>query len=58
MFLKVINFIKSRLSRQKDKEKYEEFTVDLYTHDAIDRETFNDIKDNYSKDKRKDDFER
>ena len=57
-FLKVINFIKSRLSRQKDKEKYEEFTVDLYTHGAIDRETFNDIKDNYSKDKRKDDFER
>lgn len=57
-FLKVINFIKSRLSRQKDKEKYEEFTVDLYTHGAIDRETFNDIKDNYSKGKRKDDFER
>lgn len=56
-FLKVINFIKSRLSRQKDKEKYEEFTVDLYTHGAIDRETFNDIKDNYSKGKRKDDFE-
>ena len=57
-FLKVINFIKSRLSRQKDKEKYEEFTVDLYTHGAIDKETFNDIKDNYSKGKRKDDFER
>ena len=57
-FLKIINFIKNRLLRPKDKDKYKEFTVDLYTHGAIDEETFNDIKNNYSKDKRKDDFER
>lgn len=57
-FLKIINFIKNRLLRPKDKDKYKEFTVDLYEHGAIDRETFVDIKDNYSKDKRKDDFER
>jgi len=58
MFLKIINFIKNRLSRPKDKDRYKEFTVDLYTHGAIDEKTFIDIKDNYSKEKRKDDFER
>lgn len=57
-FLKIINFIKNRLSRPKDKERYNEFTIDLYTHNALDQETFDDIKNNYSKDKRKDDFER
>ena len=57
-FLKIINFIKNRLLRSKDKERYNEFTVDLYEHGAFDRETFVDIKDNYSKSKRKDDFER
>ena len=57
-FLKIINFIRNRLSRPKDKDRYNQITVDLYEHGAIDRETFNDIKDNYSKDKRKDDFER
>ena len=57
-FLNIINFIKNRLLRPKDKERYNEFTVDLYKHNAIDQETFIDIKDNYSKDKRKDDFER
>jgi len=57
-FIKIINFIKNRLLRPKDKEKYKEFTIDLYEHGAIYRETFVDIKDNHSKDKRKDDFER
>lgn len=57
-FLKIINFIKNRLLRPKDKEKYNGFTIDLYTHKAIDQETFDDVKSNYSKDKRKDDFER
>ena len=57
-FLKIINFIKNRLLRPKDKDKYKEFTIDLYTHNALDQETFDDIKNNYSKDKRKDDFER
>ena len=44
--------------RPKDKEKYNEFTVDLYTHNVLNQETFDDIRNNYSKDKRKDDFER
>ena len=57
-FLNIINFIKSRLLRPKDKDRYDDFTIDLYTHKAIDQETFDDIRNNHSKDKRKDDFER
>ena len=57
-FLNIINFIKNRLLRPKDKDKYKGFTIVLYTHKVIDQETFDDIKNNYSKDKRKDDFER
>ena len=57
-FLKIINFIKNRLLRPKDKDKYKDFTIDLYTHNALDQEIFDDIKNNYSKDKIKDDFER
>ena len=55
-FLNIINFIKNRLLRPKDKEKYKEFTINLYTHNALDQETFDDIRNNYSKDKRKDDY--
>ena len=55
-FLNIINFIKNRLLRPKDKDKYKEFTIDLYEHNAIDPETFDNIRNNYSKDKRKDDF--
>ena len=57
-FLKIINFIKNRLLRSKDKDKYKEFTINLYTHNVLDQETFDDIKNNYSKGKRKDGFER
>lgn len=57
-FLKIINFIKNRLLRPKDKERYKEFTIDLYTHNVLDQETFDYIKNNCSKGKRKDDFER
>ena len=56
--MKIINFIKNRLLRPKDKDRYDEFTIDLYTHKAIDKETFDDIRNNHSKDKRKDDLER
>ena len=57
-FLNIINFIKNRLLRPKDKDKYKKFTIDLYEHNVIDKETFDDIRNNYSKDKRKDDFKR
>ena len=35
--------IKNRLLRPKDKERYNEFTIDLYEHNAVDEETFIDI---------------
>ena len=57
-FFKIINFIKNRLLRPKDKDRYNEFTIDLYTHNALDQETFDDIKNTFSKDKQKDNFER
>ena len=57
-FLKIVNFIKNRLLRPKDKDRYNDFIIDLYTHNALDQEAFDDIKNNYSKDKIKDDFER
>lgn len=56
--LNIINFIKNRLLRPKDNDKYKKISVDLYPHNALYQETFNDIKNNYSKDKRKDDFKR
>ena len=43
---------------KKIKDKYKEFTIDLYTHNALDQETFDDIRNNQSKDKRRDNFER
>lgn len=30
-FLNIINFIKNRLLRPKDKDRYDDFTIDLYT---------------------------
>lgn len=52
-FLNIINFIKNRLLRPKDKGKYKKFTIDLYEHNVIDQETFDDIRNNYSKDKKR-----
>ena len=56
-FLKIINFIKNRLSRWQDKERYQEFSIDLYEHRAIDSDTFDDIKNYSNKGKNKDEFE-
>ena len=42
--------------RHEDRDKYNEFAIELYKHGAIDKEIFDDIKNNYSKNKRKDDF--
>ncbi len=56
-FMKIINFIKNRLTRWQDKEKYQEFTNDLLHHGAIDYDTYEDII-NTKNVKEKDDFER
>ena len=58
LFNKLINFLNDKMFSKKDKEKYYEFSVDLYTHGIIDDDEIKDIKNNYDKkDKNKDDFE-
>ena len=61
LFDKLIKFLKDRMFHKKDKEKYYEFSVDLYTHGIINDKEIKDIKNNYdyakeSKNKN-DDFE-
>ena len=56
-FMKIIDFIKNRLTRWQDKEKYQEFTNDLLHHGAIDYDTYEDII-NTKNIKEKDNFER
>lgn len=63
LFNKLIRFLKDRMFNKKDKEKYYEFSVDLYTHGIINDKEIKDIKDNYDYSKEKefkhknDDFE-
>ena len=48
-FNKLIRFLNNRMFNKKDKEKYYEFSVDLYTHGIINDDEIKDIKDNYDK---------
>lgn len=63
LFDKLIKFLKDRMFHKKDKEKYYEFSVDLYTHGIINDKEIKDIKNNYDCSKQKesknknDDFE-
>ena len=64
-FVRLIRFIKDKIFSKKDtREKYMDFTRDLYTHGIIDDKEMFDIKDNYdylkrndNKDIEKDDFD-
>ena len=47
LFDKLIKFLKDRMFHKKDKEKYYEFSVDLYTHGIINDKEIKDIKNNY-----------
>ncbi len=63
LFNKLIKFLKDRMFNKKDKEKYYDFSVDLYTHGIINDKEIKDIKDKYdnvverNSRKRNDDFE-
>jgi len=46
-FFSIIHFLKDRIIRNKDRDRYMDFSSDLYTHGAIDTETMNDIKNDY-----------
>ena len=64
-FVRLIRFIKDKIFSKKDtREKYMDFSRELYTHGIIDDKEMFDIKDNYdylkkndSKDIEKDDFD-
>ena len=62
LFDKLIKFLKDRMLNKK-KDKYYDFSVDLYTHGIINDKEIKDIKDNYDYSKEKesknknDDFE-
>lgn len=56
LFDKLIKFLKDRMFNKK--EKYYDFSVDLYTHGIINDKEIKDIKNKFDKqDKNKDDFE-
>ena len=62
-FIKLIQFIKNRLFNRKDRDKYRDFSRDLYEHDVIEDDTIKDLNETYrfSKEhnsfKEKDDYE-
>lgn len=64
MFYSMIHFLKDRIIRNKDKDKYLDFSRDLYTHGAIDDDTMDEIREcvnpskKQNKAKEKDDYER
>lgn len=63
LFTNLIKFLKSKMFH-KDRDKYYEFSKELYTHGALDLESIKEINNNYSisknienKQKEKDDYE-
>ena len=63
LFTNLIKFLKSKMFH-KDRNKYFEFSKDLYTHGALDLESIKDIKNTYinsgnikNEEKEKDDYE-
>ena len=63
LFDRLIKFLKDRMFNKKAKDKYYDFSVDLYAHGIINDKEIKDIKDNYDYSKEKesknknDDFE-
>ena len=61
-FIRLIQFIKNRLFNRKDRDKYRDFSRDLYEHGVIEDDTIKELNDTYkfSKehelDKEKDDY--
>ena len=53
LFDKLIKFLKDRMFNKKEKDKYYDFSVDLYTHVIINDKEIKDIKDNYDYSKEK-----
>lgn len=47
LFDKLIKFLKDRMFNKKVKDKYYDFSVDLYTHGIINDKEIKNIKNNY-----------
>ena len=62
-FIRLIQFIKNRLFNRKDRDKYRDFSKDLYEHDVIEDDTIKELNDTYKfnkehdSEKSKDDYE-
>lgn len=60
-FIKLVQFIKKRLFNRKDRDKYRNFSRDLYEHDIIEHDTIKELNETYkfnkehNSDKEKDD---
>ena len=61
-FIRLIQFIKNRLFNRKDRDKYHDFSRDLYEHGIIENDTIKELNDTYKfskehdSDKIKDDY--
>ena len=62
-FIRLIQFIKNRLFNRKDRDKYREFSKDLYEHGVIEDDTIKELNNTYkfskehNSDKEKDDYD-
>ena len=46
-FMRLIKFIKNRLFNRKDRDKYRDFSRDLYEHGIIEHDTIKELNDTY-----------
>ena len=46
-FIRLIQFIKNRLFNRKDRDKYRDFSRDLYEHDVIEDDTIKELNETY-----------
>lgn len=46
-FIRLIKFIKNRLFNRKDRDKYREFSRDLYEHGVIENDTIKELNETY-----------
>ena len=46
-FIRLIKFIKNRLFNRKDRDKYHDFSRDLYEHGVIEHDTIKELNETY-----------
>ena len=53
-FIRLIKFIKNRLFNKKDRDKYRDFSRDLYEHGVIEDDTIKELNETYKFSKKHD----